>query len=152
MPPILRNPYVHYRIHKCPPPVTILSQINAVHASQSHFWTIHFNITLPSTSVFHVVSFPQVSPPQLYAPLPTPIRATCPPISFLLIWSPEWYLVRGTEHKGSHYVVSSTPVSPRASCSVWFSQQIAVAYMNSNSRLLFVKEMQRVSYEVWNCI
>ena len=73
------TPKVHYRNHKSPPPVPVLSQINPVHASASHYLKIYFNINLPSTpmSFKWVISFTPLTK-TLHESLLPPIHNTCP--------------------------------------------------------------------------
>ena len=85
IPRISRNPKVHYRTQKRPPPVSILGQPNPVHTPTSHILEIHPNIIRPSTprspqwSLF--LRFPHQDPTH---PLSSPIRATCPDNLILL--------------------------------------------------------------------
>ena len=73
IPHFLWNPEVHYHIHKCPPPVPVLSHISPVHNSPSHSWRsilILSSLGLPSG-----VFLSGVPTKTLYAPLLSSIHA-----------------------------------------------------------------------------
>jgi len=85
IPRILWNTKVHYRSHKCPPPVLILSQLDPVHTPHPTSWgsililSSHLHLGLRSGL------FPSgFSTKTLYTPLLSPIGATCPAHLILL--------------------------------------------------------------------
>jgi hypothetical protein len=110
---ILWNPKVHYRIHKCPPPVSILSQLHPVHTPHPTSWrsalilSSHLRLGLPSglsPSGFPTKTSTRLSPAHpSYMPRPSHSRFYHPhnsgwavQIMKLLImkFSPlPWYLV-----------------------------------------------------------
>jgi hypothetical protein len=67
-----------------------------------------------------------------------------------LTWSPEWYLVRSTEHKAPRYVVFPTPLLPHASwaqisSSAPYSRKPSAYILPSVSATKFVKIQLRNS-------
>ena len=98
IPRISRNPKVHYRTHKRPPPVPILGQPNPVNILTSHLLEIHPNIIHPSTPRPPQWSLSSGFPTKtLYSTISSPIRATCPAHLILLDFNTRTIL--GEEYK-----------------------------------------------------
>ena len=132
IPRILWKPKVHYCIHKCLPPVPILSQNDPVHAPTSHFLKINHNITFPSmpgSSRWSLsLQFPHQNPANT-SPLPQTCYMPRPSHSSLFncnLWNPN---VHYHVHKRPSVVpiVSQTtavtfshPISWRSSLILYF--------------------------------
>jgi hypothetical protein len=77
---ILWNQKVVYCIHKCPPTISILNQLNSVHSPTSHFLKIHFYIIFPSMPGSSKLDFPWgFSIKDLYTSLPCKCYMPHPP-------------------------------------------------------------------------
>ena len=86
------------RIHKCPSPVPILTQIDPIHPPTSYFLKIYLHIILPFTpgspKWYLTLRFPHRNP--VHASPPYALHAQ--PISFFSILPHEQYWVRRTDH------------------------------------------------------
>ena len=85
IPCILWNLKVHYHIYKCPPPFPVLSQINPVYCpypiSSRSILILSFHLCLVLPSGLFPLGFPTKTQ---YAPLLSPVHATCPAHLILL--------------------------------------------------------------------
>ena len=132
IPRISRNPKVHYRTHKRPPPVSILTQPYPIHIPASHLLEIHPNIIHPSTPRSPQWSlslrFPQQDP---IHPLSSHIRATCP--AHLILLDFITHTILGEEYRSFssslwnllHSPVTSSLLGPNILLNTMFSNTLS---------------------------